>query len=265
MGSLLHVQNAYNINIHDIDIVIEPACTSNTVGICVHNAFNVSIRNFILENGGSGANTGIRFISQDEATAGKYTVLNNIMLDTGIVRRFDDQILIDLKEGGSGNSWTFRNTAFIGDNTHSAKNAIRIKSGMVNNINIINCKSEYHENVFHLQAGGSRNSNDHKGDINIAGLHAANPNVVWRFEPPTNESHVLSYWIGAVRCLYSAGGSYGVAVNDDVVLVTDTATYNARLLSGKFLISKPPGATVDEDFKKSCIPATKCDVAVCTN
>ncbi len=195
-SSGIFLQNAENVNMHDMSIQIENGVIDSKA-VLISNSSNISIRNFVFTNFCFDNNKGIEIsgIGPD----GGMQMISNILLDTGVVKQFKDEVYINLIDGSSGNTWSFVNMAFLDRNHRFTNNSsvITMEKGVINNLNIIGCKSERHHRVFNFMGSGSPANGI--GYVNIIGFHAVNPGILWF----NSNQNMYSYWIGSVKCVYT--------------------------------------------------------------
>ena len=195
---VLHIQKASNVNIHGMDIQVMDG-TNSVKAVFIRNSSHVSIRNFVFTNDAQvGSNDGVSY-EADGNVDGSPTV-NNMLLDTGTVKQFSNEVYISFVNGGTGHSWTFSNMAFLDmhGQYRSGSSVIKMKKGTISNLNLIGCKSERHWTVFNFEDDpASRNT---PGYINVIGFHAVNPGVLWH----NTKTNMYSYWIGSIKCNYTS-------------------------------------------------------------
>ncbi len=115
------IKNAENVNLHDVDVRISANCAL-TKAVRVHNSSSVAIRNFMLSSEDPGKNVGILYENSSRTSS---AALENMLLESGTVKNFQNQVEARMGRNGSGNSWLFLNVDFVVDsNVSSLKRGI---------------------------------------------------------------------------------------------------------------------------------------------
>ncbi len=244
------VKNACNVDLHDLDITVKGNGAADVAAITVQNSSGVSLRSFMLANEHKGFNQGVLLgAMNDGLTVSPF--LNNVLLDTGAIKNFKSAVDISIARDLGASSWSFLNLALLDESSKITPGsaAIRVgKEGVINNINVIGCRSNLNVKVFDV--AGAKN-NPRSSDMSIMGFDAINPGMFWS----NKRKSLYSYWIGAAECSYYADtASLNNPLGKYYISSINETKNGAKLLNGDILVFRAPGsASFDGGFKNGCI------------